>query len=370
MVADSSLTLASQHLALKQYQKKESLRIWSGAERPDFEGDARTVTPAVDTVTLSGQQPAPSATETAATGQSGPADSLDSKLALLQNLIEMVTGRKVTLAELRKIVASGGTGGEAPASSEGQPLDQAAPQGTQTAQAAQTGNAAAQRPHAARAGYGIEYDSSEIRYEAEQTLFTASGVIRTADGKEINFNLGLAMSREYLSQTTSTLRAGDAVTKDPLVINFNGTAAELTDTRFSFDINADGTAETVASLGAGSGYLALDRNHDGTVNNGTELFGARTGNGFSELAAYDQNRDGWIDEQDAVFDQLQIWQGGGGDLASLKDAGVGAISLASQQTPFALKDGSNQLLGEIRATGVYVRENGSVGTVQQLDLAV
>ena len=139
-----------------------------------------------------------------------------------------------------------------------------------------------------------------------------------------------------------------------------------------FDIDADGTAENIATLGAGSGYLALDKNQDGTINNGTELFGAKTGNGFSELSVYDQNRDGWIDEHDTVFNQLKIWQGGGGNggLTSLRDAGVGAINLASQLTPFALKDSNNQLLGEVKATGIYVQENGTVGTVQQLDLAV
>jgi hypothetical protein len=355
IVADSSLSLASQHLAIKQYQKKESLKMWSGAQRPNFEGNAKN-----DTVTLSGKQPA---TEAAKAGRSNSSEELDSKLLLLQSLLETLTGKKVTIAELKKIV-TGVTEGDAQATPESQISEQAAPQKKHP------DHVAPQSQQPARAGYGIEYDASEIRYEAEQTSFSAGGVIKTADGKEISFTIGLTMSREYLSQTTTSLRVGDAATKDPLVINFNGMAAELTDTKFTFDIDADGTAEHIASLGSGSGYLALDRNQDGTINNGTELFGARTGNGFSELAAYDQNRDNWIDEQDAVFGQLQIWQGGSGGLTSLKDAGVGAISLASQQTPFSLKDSGNQLLGEVKATGVYVKENGSVGTVQQLDLAV
>ena len=150
------------------------------------------------------------------------------------------------------------------------------------------------------------------------------------------------MEREHLSETDVSLRAGDAVRKDPLVINFNGTAAELSDLRFSFDIDADGTADQIATLGGGSGYLALDR--DGN---------------------------GWIDENDAVFSRLATWSGGSnGTLTSLKDSGVGAIYRGNVATPFDLKDSGNALLGSVRTTGIYVKENGTVGTVQQIDLAV
>ena len=359
IITDSSLSLSSQHLAINRYQKKESLKTWTGSQRPDFEGTAKHGKQSVDTVTLSGQRAALYSPNTAATNQSDPAaDPLDPKIALLQNLIEMITGKKISIAELKKMIAP-----PVRAGSNAQATPESAQPGLVTPESPQS----TQSP---KAGYGVEYDSRETRYEFEKTSFSASGVIKTADGREIGFNLDLAMKREYLSETNVSLRAGDAVKKDPLVINFNGMAAELTDTKFNFDIDADGASEKVASLGAGSGYLAIDKNQDGTVNSGAELFGAKTGNGFTELAAYDQNRDGWIDEQDAVFSQLKVWQGGSGGLTSLKDAGVGAINLASQQTPFALKDSNNQLLGDVKATGIYVKENGTVGTVQQLDLAV
>jgi len=367
IITDSSLTLASQHLALNRYQKKESFKMWVGAQRPDIEGSAKNGVQAVDTVTLLKPQAPLTSVVTAKSDISSSADNLDSKLALLQNLIQVLTGRRVTIAELKKIVAP-------PSGTESDAQAQASPESPQPeqvlSQSLQSGQDARQSKQATPTGYGVEYDSSETRYEAEQTSFSASGLIRTADGKEISFNLDLAMKREYLSQTSTSQRVGDAVVKDPLIINFNGTAADLTDTRFTFDIDADGATENIASLGTGSGYLALDKNQDGAVNNGAELFGAKTGNGFSELATYDKNRDGWIDEQDAVFDQLKIWPGGSAGLTSLKDAKVGAINLASQQTPFALKDSNNQLLGEVRSTGIYMREDGTVGAVQQIDLAV
>ncbi len=391
IIKDSTLNLASQHLALNQYQKKESLKMWVGTQRPNFEGAAKNNGAATDTVALSGQQPTPSTGGTAATDQANPADLVDPKLSLLQSLILTLTGKKVSIADLQKLVAPTATAGsDTPVSSDTPPSGEATSSAAATAATSATAAkaiaaaksttpanattaataATAGATQGGAAGYGIEYDSSETRYEAEQTSFSANGVIKTADGKEINFNIGLTMSRQTLSQSSTSLRAGDAVTKDPLVVNFSGTAAQLTDTKFNFDISGDGTTQNVASLGSGSGFLALDKNNDGKINNGTELFGAKSGNGFADLAAYDQNKDGWIDEQDAVYRQLKVWQGGSSGLTSLKDAGVGAIGLANQQTPFAIKDSNNQLLGEVRATGVYVQENGKVGTVQQVDLAV
>jgi hypothetical protein len=49
---------------------------------------------------------------------------------------------------------------------------------------------------------------------------------------------------------------------------------------------------------------------------------------------------------------------------------VGALYLGNAQTPFALKDGANADLGRVRASGVYLREDGSAGTLQQIDVTV
>jgi len=107
IITDSSLNLASQHLAIKQYQKKQSLKVWFGAQRPDFEGAAKSGASAAagDKVTLSGQQPASSTGGTTAVDQSNSGEVVDPKLSLLQSLIQTLTGRKVSIAELRKIVA-------------------------------------------------------------------------------------------------------------------------------------------------------------------------------------------------------------------------------------------------------------------------
>lgn len=135
-----------------------------------------------------------------------------------------------------------------------------------------------------------------------------------------------------------SLRMGDArQKKDPLVINFAGTAAQLTDTKFSFDLNADGTAEQVSFLAGGSGFLALDKSGDGKINDGSELFGPATGQGFQELAAYDDDHNQWIDENDSLYTQLCLFNKdvqGNDVLSTLKQANIGAVYLGNVTTPF------------------------------------
>jgi hypothetical protein len=161
--------------------------------------------------------------------------------------------------------------------------------------------------------------------------------------------------------------------KDPLVLNFNGQAAQLTDTKFNFDIDSDGTEDQISFVSSGSGFLAIDKNRDGKVNNGQELFGAVTGDGFAELAAYDDDKNLWIDENDAVYKDLRLWtkdESGRDTLSSLTEKEVGAIYLGQTSTGFSIKNSQNQLYGQIKSTGLFLNENGSAGTVQQIDLAV
>ena len=91
-----------------------------------------------------------------------------------------------------------------------------------------------------------------------------------------------------------------------------------------------------------------------------------------ELSVYDSDGNGWIDEADPIFDKLKIWskdEAGNDVLVGLGVRGVGAIYLGSVPTGFAIKDNENVTQGIIRSTGVFLREDGSAGTVQQVDLA-
>ena len=59
---------------------------------------------------------------------------------------------------------------------------------------------------------------------------------------------------------------------------------------------------------------------------------------------------------------------GPGHLRTLQEAGVGALALAAADTPFSLRTADNRTLGAVRATSVYLREDGGVGSTQQIDL--
>lgn len=202
--------------------------------------------------------------------------------------------------------------------------------------------------------------------------FSAKGLVMTKDGQTIALDLSLTMSREFVSHTEVHFAAGDALV-DPLVVNFEGTAAELTSTKFSFDLDANGTLDQISFLKAHSGFLALDHNNDGIINDGSELFGTRSGNGFADLAQYDLDANGWIDENDPIFTRLQIWtkdENGCDQLFALGQKGIGAIYLGNINTPFEIKGDHNQLNGEVQRSGIFLKENGSVGTIQHINLAI
>ena len=209
--------------------------------------------------------------------------------------------------------------------------------------------------------------------EVEHTTFSTVGIAKTEDGREINFNVELEMSRAFESQISAEWQE-DVVFKDPLVINLEGNNAELTDQKFLFDIDGDGNKESISRLQKGSGYLAYDKNGNGIIDDGNELFGAKTGNGFAELAVYDADGNGWIDENDPIFDKLKIWtqdSSGNTKLVGLSDADVGAIYLGSASTDFTLKsEETGKTNGQIRSTGFYLKESGGSGTVQHVDVAI
>lgn len=224
-----------------------------------------------------------------------------------------------------------------------------------------------------RVGWGLRYDYYESHYESENTSFSATAKVLTTDGRELDITLELNMSREFYSSTSVQLRAGDAL-KDPLVVNFAAPAAALTQNRFSFDIDADGQDDQIAFVGPGSGFLALDKNGNGMVDNGRELFGALSGNGFADLAKHDQDGNGWIDESDAIYEHLRIWSrdaDGNDRLVALSSKDVGAIYLGHVGTEFKLADHNNVQQGQIRDSGIFLRDgSGGSGTVQQIDIVV
>lgn len=209
-------------------------------------------------------------------------------------------------------------------------------------------------------------------YEQETTTFSTVGNVHTEDGRYIDFNVELTMSREYLEYNSISV-AQNVYLTDPLIIDIDGNSTTgISDQKFFFDIDCDGRTEEISAPDEHSGFLALDLNGDGMINDGSELFGTESGNGFEELAQYDSDNNGWIDEADDVFSKLRVWkitESGESVLENLSSVGIGAIYLGSRETEFTVKDEDNVTDAVVRRTGVFLFENGKAGTLKQIDLA-
>lgn len=215
--------------------------------------------------------------------------------------------------------------------------------------------------------------TSGFAVEMESTTFASTGVVKTADGRRIDFGIEVSMSRAFMSEI-NMLDVSDYIKTDPLIINLDTNIASLSDQKFLFDLDSDGEKEEISFAQKGSGFLALDKNNDGSINDGSELFGTKSGDGFRDLAAYDEDGNGWIDENDDVFSKLKVWtkdENGNDVLLDLKSADVGAIYLGNIDTQFSLKNDENKLNGEIKKTGIYLKESsGAAGTINHVDLAI
>lgn len=377
-IASTDLALQSDHAALSRDTRNETLRAWRG-ERPDFEAGGEGTTTSGSTLTrisdagwrallgaVGGEAgtgatvapaptfPAADGAEANAIGSALDAAENDPYVTLIRRMLEILTGKQVKLFDVQTFSAE---------------MRHAEVSSSRT-------DAALRTSAAGRAGYGLEYNYRAVHEEFEATAFSASGVVRTADGQEISFSLDLQMTRYYREETNVSLRAGNAVRKDPLVVNFDGTAvqlASLAGQRFSFDLDGDGRLEELPLFASGSGYLAFDLDGNGRIDSGKELFGPQSGDGFADLARLDDDGNGWIDANDAAFSRLAVWTpaaAGGGSLRGLADFGIGALGLAHVATPFALRGDGNADLGMVKSSGIFLRESGQVGSLQEIDLTV
>lgn len=271
---------------------------------------------------------------------SDPHSSAEPRLQLLISIIEALTGRRIEFYE----------GDSAPAQDS-------------------HANATPSPPPAPQTTWRISISESHIHEEMEMASYQASGNVTTADGRQIDFSLSLLMQRYQREESHSQIDISNAPkAKDPLILNLSTDQVRLEAGTFSFDLNVDGKTDTLARLAAGSAFLALDRNGNGQIDSGQELFGPTTGNGFQELSTLDQDGNGWIDENDTAFKQLSVWRPGEA-LQSLKTAQVGAIALDRVGTDFTLKAGEN-IAGQVRSTGLFLSEAGQAKTLQQIDLVV
>jgi hypothetical protein len=387
-ISTSTIQLDAKHETHAWSRSSQTLRAWVGdaasapSSRRNLLVDGTSPTLSVATISLAAQvlaaraqaegaaSPSPAAalvanassaiSETkAAAEEQASDDGIEPRLRMLVSLIERLTGQPVRVFSAESL------------------RDPRAATSTAVSQTSLV-TASADPAATPRAGWGLSYDRHDMRVETEQTQFNAQGVVRTADGREIRFDLTLQMQRQYVEESRVSLRAGDALRPvDPLILNFDGTAAQLQSVRFSFDLDGDGLTEELPLPGSNFGYLALDLDGNGQIDDGRELFGTRSGDGFADLAKYDDDGNGWIDENDAVFERLRVWtpglDAGGGfspRLDTLAARQVGALYLGKAETPFEVRGPQQETLGQLRSSGVYLREDGGAGTMQHLDLMV
>ena len=316
-ILQSNITLTSQHTKKHELKESESLVKWSGRENDPRQRSAQ------DRLELSDDFNALKDAE------------LDPKLQAIVRALESLMGRKLNLSFLHNLSRD-------------------------------------DAQEALSVGWGVDYS-----YEKEESLeesldFSASGNVTTASGKSIEFSLAFSMHYEMHSKESFSFKAGDALI-DPLVVNFDSNIVTLSDIKHEFDLDLDGKSDSFSFVGSGSGFLALDKNKDGKINDGSELFGPKTSNGFDELRAYDSDKNNFIDENDDIYSQLLIWtkdEDGTEHLFHLKEKNIGAIYLNNVESEFDINQ-AYTMKGKLKESSIYLKEDGSgVGSVGEVDLVV
>jgi len=172
---------------------------------------------------------------------------------------------------------------------------------------------------------------------------------------------------------------------DPLTLDLDGDGLETTGIDSAnpilFDHDGDGTANATGWVKPDDGYLVLDRNENGLIDNGTELFGDSTplldengdvvgqaADGFAALAAEDTNGDGIVDANDANWDKLRVWQDlnsdgktDEGELKTLEELGVAGFHVAKEENNQVLANGN-----AIADLGSYIKTDGSEGALGEV----
>ena len=186
---------------------------------------------------------------------------------------------------------------------------------------------------------------------------------------------------DEIDGNTATIFTAAQRRRDPLTLDLNGNGIETVPADpanpILFDHEGNGIKTGTGWIAPSDGFLVMDRNGNGTIDDGTELFGDNTnlydanGNvtgkaadGFDALAQQDTNGDGVVDAQDAHFTDLRVWQDLNQDgvsqtdeLKTLAELGIVSINVGNTSHSLTLPNGN-----QIADLGTYTRADGSSGT--------
>jgi len=175
---------------------------------------------------------------------------------------------------------------------------------------------------------------------------------------------------------------------DPLALDLDGDGAISLiadkDGSVYFDHDCDGVAFRSSWVSPNDGILVFDRNGDGLINNGSELFGNFTPlsngtansnlatDGFNALSDFDTNSDGIIDINDTEFENLKIWQDlnsngitDDGELKTLSELEIASINLNATNSNINLGNGNTQI-----SQSSYTKFDGSSNLIADLNFNV
>jgi hypothetical protein len=145
----------------------------------------------------------------------------------------------------------------------------------------------------------------------------------------------------------TTTQIGSLALVTPIVLDLNddGIKTLSVNAGVKFDMLADGTSIQTGWVGPQDGLLVSDRNQDGLISDGSELFGSSTAlsngtkalDGYQALAEFDTNKDGVVDQLDTDFNKLSVWMDsnsdgvtGSGELKSLTELGITQLSVKAE----------------------------------------
>jgi hypothetical protein len=208
-------------------------------------------------------------------------------------------------------------------------------------------------------------------------LSLLAGIAGALAGEQVVKSIAAYVNTAFTSATDWRPRP------DPLVLDLDGDGIETiginTAAPIRFDHNADGIATGTGWIASDDAFLVMDRDGNGSIDTGRELFGDSTAltaggtavDGFAALAQEDTAADGRVDALDARFADLRLWrdlnQDGvsqAGELFSLESQNVASLNVAKTANSTPLANGNR-----IADLGQFVRADGSLGTMGDVDVA-